>query len=155
MTTIFDVPTDVLLERVAEKLKKMPEIKQPEWAYYVKTGVSRERRPSNPEWWHIRAASILRKIYIHGPIGTEKLRNMYGGRKNNGSKPEHFRKGGGKIIRVILQHLESAGLVKHVEREDGVKGRVLTDKGRSLLDKTAFEVKKTLEKTIPTLKKYT
>ena len=59
-------------------------------------------------------------------------------------------KGSGAIIRKALQQLEAAGLVETVKG----KGRVVTNKGRSLLDKLATEIKKELEKEIPELRKY-
>ena len=150
MTTVWDVPADLLIKRVAEKLKKMPEIKPPPWAVFVKTGVHKERPPEDEDWWYVRCAAILRKIYTKGPLGIERLRKMYGGRKNMGTMPEHFRKGSGSVIRKALQQLEAAGLLKKVEG----RGREITPKGRSLLDRTAHEIKKELEKVIPELKKY-
>ena len=67
------------------------------------------------------------------PIGTNKLKNLYGGKKNRGHKPERFYKGSGKIIRVILQQLEKAEYVKYIEK--GVhKGRMITPKGKKILD---------------------
>jgi hypothetical protein len=53
-------------------------------------------------WWYVRCASLQRKIYIHGPIGIEKLRAEYGGRKDFGVRPEHAVKAGGAIIRIKL-----------------------------------------------------
>jgi len=100
----------------------------PEWARFVKTGVNRERPPEQEDWWYIRAASILRKIQIKQPIGVNRLRKIYGGRKNRGHKPEHKYKGSGSIIREILQQLEEAGFVKKDK-----KGRVLTPKGKEFL----------------------
>jgi len=88
-----------------------------------------------------KGASILRKILIKGPIGVSKLRIFYGNRKNMGMAPEHFVIAGGNIIRKLLQQLEKAGLAKQTEK--GVhKGRILTPKGISLLDKTAAEILK-------------
>ncbi|MFH1510660.1 MAG: 40S ribosomal protein S19, partial [Candidatus Woesearchaeota archaeon] len=70
------------------------------------------------------------------PIGVSKLTTLYGGKKNKGVKPEHFYKAGGNIIRKILQGLEKAQLVKQVQI--GVhKGRLVTPKGKSLVDKAA------------------
>ena len=43
-------------------------------------------------------------------------------------------------IRKILQQLEAAGLVEKTK-----DGRILTSKGRSLLDKLAAQVRKNLE----------
>lgn len=125
MTTPFDVPADKLINVAGKDLKENLKFKKPEWADFVKTGISRERAPENPDWWWIRAASILRKLYIkNNPIGVERLRTAYGGRKNRGVKPEHFYKGSGKIIRTILQEFDNLGLT-----EKTPKGRKITEKG--------------------------
>jgi small subunit ribosomal protein S19e len=153
MVTALDVPADKLIAAVAEKLKSeySEHIKPTAWAYYAKTGVHKEKPPEDPEWWYVRAASILRKLYKSGePLGIETLRTIYGGRKNRGSKPEHFYKASGSVIRKILQQLEKAGLVKTLPR----KGRVLTPAGRSLLDKTAKEIIEELVKQNPDLAIY-
>jgi len=138
MVSVKDVPPDVFLRKLKEYIKKnIPEVKPPEWAFYVKTGVAKERPPDDPDWWYMRAASLLRKLYLCGPIGVERLRSFYGGRKDRGVRPEHHANGGGSNIRKILQQLEAAGLVEKVD-----KGRILTREGRSLLDKLAAEVKR-------------
>jgi len=138
---IYDVnPTDLVL-KTAEKLKDIKEIQPPEWATFAKTGHGRDRPPVQEDWWFIRGASILRKIMIKGPVGVSKLRIAYGNRKNMGMAPEHFVVASGNIIRKLLQQLEKAGLAKQTEK--GVhKGRVLTPKGVSFLDKTAVEILK-------------
>ena len=141
MVSVKEVPADTFIERLAKYIKdNIEEVRPPEWAYYVKTGPSRERPPDNPDWWYIRAASILRKLYIHSPMSIKRLRSMYGGRKDRGVRPEHFYKSGGSNIRNILHQLESAGLIQKTNR-----GRILTSKGRSLLDKLASEIKRGLE----------
>ncbi|HDM22679.1 MAG TPA: 30S ribosomal protein S19e [Methanomicrobia archaeon] len=134
MTTVYDVPADKLIEKLKEELKTMKEITPPEWSKFVKTSSSKERLPDQEDWWYIRAASILRKIYIYGPVGVSRLRTAYGSKKNRGHKPERFRKASGAIIRRILQQLEEAGLVK------SETGRVITPKGRSLLDRISKEI---------------
>ena len=148
MTTVYDVPPSKLIEKVAQKLKEM-NIDKPQWVDFVKTGAHKERRPHNPDWWYIRCASILRKIYIDGPVGVERLRTAYGGRKNRGHKPERFVKGSGNIIRKALQALEKLGLVARTK-----EGRVITPKGQSLLDNTAKEVMDEIVKEMPALSKY-
>jgi len=151
MPTPYDVPASLLIERLAQYLKNnVDSIRPPEWAPFVKTGVHKERPPDNPDWWYIRCASLLRKIYIKGPIGIQRLRSEYGGRKDMGVKPEHTRKGSGAIIRNALKQLEDADLVETV---DG-KGRRITSKGRKLLDLLSTEIKRELEKEIPELKIY-
>ena len=156
MPTPYDVPPDKLIERLARYLKREVEaVRPPEWAIFVKTGSHVQRPPQDPDWWYVRCASLLRKLYIHGPIGVERLRSMYGGRKDRGHRPEHHRKAGGSIIRKALQQLEAAGLVQKVTDAKGhVIGRALTPEGRSLLDRIATEVKRELEKVMPELRKY-
>ncbi|ACS89590.1 30S ribosomal protein S19e [Thermococcus sibiricus] len=150
MATVYDVPGDLLVERVAQKLKEFPEIKPPEWTLFVKTGRHKERVPDQDDWWYYRVASVFRKVYVDGPVGIERLRTWYGGRKNRGHAPEHFYKGSGSIVRKALQQLEAAGLITKIPGE----GRVVTPKGRSFLDKAATDLKKELEEAIPELKKY-
>ncbi len=152
MVTALDVPADLLIKRVAEKLKKEYEqVKPPVWAYFAKTGVHKERPPQDPDWWYMRAASILRKLYKSGqPIGIERFRVIYGGRMNRGVAPERFAKASGAVIRKILQQLEAAGLVRKVPG----KGRELTPQGRSLLDRAAKEIMQELVKEYPELERY-
>ncbi|MFH1637971.1 MAG: 30S ribosomal protein S19e [Candidatus Woesearchaeota archaeon] len=135
MATMYDIKTEEVIKKAAEQLKQTENVQMPEWARFVKTGAGKERPPEE-EWWHMRAASVLRKIYMFGPIGVSKLRTKYGNKKNRGSKPEKFYRGSGKIIRIILQQLEKEGLIKNVEK--GVhKGKSITPKGMSFLDKAA------------------
>jgi small subunit ribosomal protein S19e len=136
---IYDVPTNDLIEKTAVKLKAIDQITPPEWAKFVKTGVHKERPPVNPDWWYIRAASVLRKIHILGPVGVAKLRRKYGGKKNRGVQAEKTFKGSGNIVRKILQQLEAAGLAAQTVKKTH-KGRVITPKGMSLLEKTAQEL---------------
>jgi len=149
---IFNVDPNQLIESAAEELKKIEAIKPPAWALAVKTGVHKERPPVKSDWWYTRTAAVLRSVYILGPIGTSKLRTKYGGRKNRGYAPERFRKGSGAIIRKILQQLEKAGFV--VQAQKGVhKGRVITPKGKSFLDRIALKLMKESGIKIPTRKK--
>jgi len=151
LPTPYDIPPSVLIERLSKHLKEeVDEIAPPAWTPFIKTSIHNQRPPQNPDWWFVRCASILRKIYVKGSIGIEKLRQEYGGRVDRGAKPEHARKGGGAIIRNALQQLQKAGLVKPQRNE----GRVVTNEGRRLLDRLATELKVELEKTQPALTKY-
>jgi len=118
--------------KLAEALKKIPEMKKPEWVDYVKSGVAKERTPEDDDFWYKRAASILRQLYIRGVIGVGKLRTKFGSKKSRGVKPARFRKAGGKIIRSILQQTEKAGLVEKINNRQF--GRKLTENGRNFLD---------------------
>jgi len=135
--SVQEVPAAALIKLVGEELKKMKELEPPAWSRFVKTGTHKDRPPEQPDWWYTRAASLMRKLYIDGPVGVSRLRTHYGGRKNLGQAPEHFRKAGGKIIRVLFQQLETAGLTAKV----GGKGRKLTHKGLEILDRMAKQVK--------------
>ena len=79
---------------------------------------------------------MLRSVYLKGPLGTNKLRVKYGNRKNVGTAGERVFRASGKIIRLILQQLEKIEFVKQVEKK-GHKGRMVTGKGKSFLDKLA------------------
>lgn len=149
MASIYDVPQNELIEKTAEELKKIKDIKPPAWASFVKTGVFKERPPVSKDWWYMRAAALLRRLYKNSPIGVSKLRTYFGGRKNRGMKPEKFFKGSGSVIRKIMQQLETAGLAK--KEEKGIhKGRAITPKGTSILDKVATQI----QKSIPRQKAY-
>lgn len=125
-------------ELLAEALKKIPEFKQPEWVVYVKSGPAKERPIDIADFWHKRAASILRQIYRKNIVGVNRLRTKYGSRKNRGMKPERFRRSGGKIIRVILQQADAAGFTEIAKKIKGVRerkpGRQLTEKGKKFLE---------------------
>lgn len=118
--------------KLAEALKKIEEIKAPEFMSYVKSGSGKMRPPAEEDFWHKRAASILRQLYIRKVVGVNRLRTRYGSKKNRGMQPERFRKASGKIIRLILQQSEKAGLV---EKAKGKKiGRTLSTQGRKLIE---------------------
>jgi len=140
---IYAKDPEQFIPALAEALKKIPEFEAPEWVAFVKTGTSRERPPVDEDFWYVRAASILRQLYIKGVVGVGKLRSRYGSRKDRGGKPDKFKKSGGKIIRVILQQAEAAGLVEKVTRMQ--HGRRLTQTGRDLLDSIEVAEKKGLD----------
>ena len=117
---------------LAEALKKIPEFKKPEWVDFVKTGTNKQRPSSDENFWHNRAASILRQLYIKGTVGVQRLRTRYGGRKDRGMKPPIFVKGGGKIIRVILQQSDLVGFTEKILAKRS--GRQLTKKGKDFLE---------------------
>lgn len=120
--------------KTSEELKKFNEIKPPEWAKFVKTSTNKSRTPVEKDWWYIRAASILKKAERLGPIGVNKLRIKYGGKKRRGHKPARFTKASGNLLRKLLQQLEKAGLLKQ-QAKGTHKGRIITPKGKSLLSK--------------------
>jgi small subunit ribosomal protein S19e len=144
MTTVYDVPPDHIIRRVAEELRKRKEIVPPAWAAFAKTGVHKEMPPEDPDWWFTRAAAVLRRVYLDGPLGVERMRSFYGGKKNRGSRPNAFRKGSGSILRKSLQQLEAAGLIIHDKT-----GRRVSPAGMSFLDNLSQEVLKNPPAPVP------
>ena len=137
MAKVYDVPADILINRLSEILKK-EDIPAPDWASFVKTGTHADKPPQNSEWWHVRCASILRKIYLHSPASIKELRSMYGGGKPVGYGTAHHRHASGAIIRNAVHALEKLGYIGKVEK----KGRVLTKQGTKKLDVLATEILK-------------
>ena len=129
MRNVFDVPADRLIAGAAEKLKAVPDIKPPAWMAYAKTGAHKERAPEQPDFWYLRCASLVRQIYIDGPVGVSKFRRHYGGAKGHTVQRAHKKVAGGNIIRKALQQIEKAGFV-----EKKKEGRIITGKGKSFLD---------------------
>lgn len=135
MVTALDVDTNKLLAKAADKLKGM-KVEKPAFVGMVKTGSHCQRPPEQADFWFVRCASILRQAYTGSGVGTGKLRKHYGGRKSRGVKPQRSAPAGGSTIRKAMQQLEKAGLLAKAKRG----GRVLTSKGRALLDAAAKEV---------------
>lgn len=138
---IRSIAPDKYIQELAQALKSdYSEFKAPEWVDFVKSGVSKERIISEPDFWYIRSASILRQIYIRGTVGVIRLRTRYGGRKNRGSRPAEFRPASGKIIRLMLQQAEASGLVE--KSKSSKAGRRLTDSGKKFLETITGKVAK-------------
>ena len=134
MASVYDIDPNIFIREVAIELKGKIDI--PEWAKYVKTSSTRERPPIQDDFWYIRAASILREVYIKNGIGVSRLRTKYGGKTKNTHVKKIKKISSGKIIRNILQQLEKIGFVQKSK-----KGRVLTPEGKSFLDKIAGRIK--------------
>ncbi len=135
MANTFDVKGSDLVSLAAQRLKD--KIKKPDYVNYVKSGSNKERPPLDPDFWYVRSASILRQVYVNGPVGVSRLRTRYGSSKGHTVHRHHHQQAGGSIIRDSLMALEAASLVKKTK-----KGRVITPQGKSFLDKIAKELKK-------------
>ena len=116
----------------------------------MKTGSHAERPPQDRNWWYKRCASLLRKIYLRGPIGLSELEAAYGGRTSVGYSKAHHRDAGGVAIRKPIQQLEAAGLVT----KKANSGRILTSKGTSVIDRISSEILKVLVEERPELARY-
>ncbi len=144
--TVYDVPAEDLIQTIAVELKKYNKITPPVWASYVKTGSFKQHAPQDPNWWFVRCASLLRKVYLSGPIGTSHLRKAYSGLRRGRNSPEKSTRASGAVIRKALQQLESEGLITSSR-----PGRIISAKGRSLLDKFSATL---IKEKFPELKKY-
>ena len=133
MVTVYNVKaSDVIIlaaERLHDKLKK------PAYMDFVKSGSGRERLPSDPNFWYVRSASILRQVYMNGPVGVSRLRTKYGKKQEHVVHKKHHVRAGGSIIRDSMIELEKAGYVKNTKA-----GRVITPAGKSFMDKICKEV---------------
>lgn len=134
MTSVRDVDPAPLIEGLTERLKES--LQPPAWAPFVKTGVGRERAPDQPDWWFRRSASLLRRLYLQGPVGVSRLRTLYGSRQQRGSAAARFAPGSGNILRKALQQMERQGWIRTLPG----RGRELTPKGRAFLDRVAREI---------------
>jgi len=138
MANIYDVNTAEVVKLTAERLKdKMP---KPAYIDYVKSGPNKERIPQDPDFWYMRSASILRQVYLNGPIGVSRLRTRYGSRQGHVVHRHHHVKAGGSTIRHALHGLEKLGYIE--KNKKGKKGMVITKQGQSFLDKISKELNK-------------
>lgn len=149
MAKAYDVPADVLINKLSEILKG-EDIAIPTWVPFVKTGAHAEKPPQKNDWWYTRCASLLRKIYLHGPVGVKDLRGMYGGSKAVGYGGAHHRDSGGAIIRTAIHNLEKLGYLDKVEG----KGRTVSHEGMKKIDRVSTEILTELIAKNPSLKKY-
>ncbi|QSG09050.1 30S ribosomal protein S19e [Halapricum desulfuricans] len=151
MTTLYDVPAEDLIEAAADRLDE-DDLEQPDWIEFTTTGVDRELPPEQDDFWARRAASLLRKVAVDGPVGVGSLATAYGNTKGGSNRyqvrPPSQSDGSRKIIRTALQQLEDAGYVE-TEANDG---RVVTAEGRQLLDSIAEDVLEELDR--PELERY-
>ena len=150
MAKVYDVPADELISRLTNVLKN-EEIPAPNWAMFVKTGAHADKPPQKSDWWYTRCASILRKIYLRGPLTVNDLRTIYGdGKRKMYYGARHHKDASGAIIRNAIHGLEKLGYLEKVEK----KGSVLTRQGMQKLDKLSTEILHELIKVTPKLKIY-
>lgn len=135
---VFEMNAQEFNLKLAEALKQVPEFEKPDWVDFVKSSCSKERPIEDADFWFKRAASILKQIYKKKSVGVSRLRTKYGSKKNRGSRPEKFKKAGGKIIRTILQQADKAGFTEIQKPIKGVRskkpGRILTQRGKEFLE---------------------
>jgi small subunit ribosomal protein S19e len=134
MANVLDVDASEFIQRASEKLKGS-NVPKPSYMDYVKSGAGKERIPASPDFWYVRCASILRQVYLNGPLGVSALRTRYGNRKRHVVHRHHHMKAGGSIIKDAFDALEKLGYVKKTS-----KGRIITPQGKSFADKVSNEI---------------
>ena len=150
MTHPTDVPPAAFLPRLAAELRSRNVVAPPAWAAFAKTGVHKQRAPVDPDWWYLRSASVLRKVYLKRAIGVSRLSSEYGGKRDRGSAPYHARTGSRAVLREIVQQLEKAGLLQPYKG----RGRRVSASGQKLLDAVSRDLLKGLAGQRPELAKY-
>merc|ERR1712151_999037 len=135
VVTVKDVSAQKFIVAFSQHLKRQGKFEIPKWTDLVKTGKAKELAPYDPDWLYVRAASMVRKIYIRGGTGVGAFRKVYGGQERRGTMTNVFCKSSGKIARYVLQQLEEMSLVE--SDENG--GRKITNEGQRELDTVAVQ----------------
>jgi small subunit ribosomal protein S19e len=86
----------------------------------------------------------MRRVYVDGPLGVQRMRSFYGGKKDRGSKPNAFRKGSGSVLRKALQQLEACKFIVHDKT-----GRRISPEGQSFMDAMALDTLKNPPAPVP------
>ncbi len=136
MSNVYQVDAQKLIDLAASKLKETG-IPKPSYIIFSKSGAGKERVPQSDDFWYIRCASILRQVYLKGPIGISKLRTKYGNKKGHVVHRHHHVKAGGSIIKDAFDALEKKGYLKSTKQ-----GREITSSGKSFLDKLSNDALK-------------
>jgi len=138
VVTVKDVEAATFIKAFAQHLKRQGRFEIPKWSDVVKTGVSKELAPYDPDWLYTRTASIVRKVYIRGGSGVGGFSKVYGGQYRRGTQTNTRTTGSRKIIRYVLIQLEEMGLIE--QDENG--GRKITKEGQRELDTVAVQAAK-------------
>jgi len=86
--TVKDVKPFRWIKVMAKHLKQEGKLFVPNCADFIKTSHGRERAPQNPDWYYMRCAAVLRRIYIRPGVGMGGLAKKFASKKNRGSQPE-------------------------------------------------------------------
>ena len=124
MTTAYDVPADLLIERVTAEFKAGGKVTPPEWAAFARTGVHTENAPRQKDWWYRRLAAVFRKTYNLGPIGTARLAAESGASHASGRAIHASRSASSAAIRC------ASGLGAERTSRTGVSGGTFGTCGR-------------------------
>lgn len=136
MANVLEADAQKLIEVTAGRLKESG-IPRPKYIDYVKAGAGKERVPESEDFFFFRCASVLRQVYLNGPIGISKLRTKYGSKRAHWVRRHHHYRAGGSVIKDAFDALEKKGYIKTTKT-----GRIITPGGKSFLDKLSNEIVK-------------
>merc|ERR1712178_41048 len=134
--TVKDVPCNQWISEFAKYLKKGNKIAQPDWTVFAKTAAFKELAPSDPDWLYVRAAAVMRKLYLRPCRGISQLANDFGGKRRNGGARKHHARGARGCVRYCLMQLEKANLVEKVTK-DGLSRRKISSRGQTDMNRIA------------------
>ncbi len=115
--SLYDVPQQELVERVAVALQKVEQIKPPEWALFAKISSQNEKPPVRSDWWYVRAASVLRRIALLGPVGVSKLSIKFGGKKIEVTRHPDLRLQEEIIFAKFFNNLKKLDFASRIKKE--------------------------------------
>ncbi len=134
--TVRDVRADKFIAAYSEVLKNNDKFIVPKWVDLVKTGVSKELAPYDPDWYYVRAAAIARKVYLRQGTGVQDLAKRFGGNYRRGAAPERHQDAARGLIRTILLSLDQLNITEKTSKG----GRKITRTGQQALDLIAGQV---------------
>ena len=152
LITIKDVPANDFITAYAEHLKKTQKVTPMKNWFYIKTGHFKKVSPYSEDWFYVRAAALARIVYLRPEIGINTLRNVFGGRENNGNAQYHHALGSAKVLRYCMQQLENANILMRLndkrntnhetvpDKKDVLLPRVITPEGQKEVNEIAKQV---------------
>lgn len=134
--TVRDISADKFIAAYAEVLKNNDKFIVPKWTEIVKTGVHKELAPYDPDWYFIRAAAVVRKVYLRQGTGVGALAKRFGGNYRRGAAPEKHQDAARGLIRSILINLDELKITEKTSKG----GRKISRVGQQALDLVAGQV---------------
>ena len=134
--TVKDVKPFRWIKVMAKHMKQEGKLFVPNCTEYIKTSHGRERAPQNPDWYYMRCAAVLRRIYLRPGVGLGGLSKKFANKKNRGSRPEITTRAAKGPLHWACKSLEGLKLVTKGKES----GRVLTREGRKRCDTIASNV---------------
>ena len=120
-------------------------ITPPHYNNLVKCSYSNELAPLDPNWFYVKAAAVVRKIYItkSKTLGVGSLKSMFNKKHRRGVNCSVTSRHSGKILRDIIGQLKKIGYVENYVSSEGASlGLLVTRLGKAQLDKISASLKK-------------